>query len=271
MSELIELAEAVRLNGIARKDNWLNAEDEKKARNIIASIKPKKGSKKSWLSTTLLSQIIKVIKFDYKNLSRSLFFTNLAKKLELKKIADKIFDAETELLGIDFYYNPKSDEPVLDWHCDTSYSGATEVKKFINPENYAIKFFFYLTDVSSDNGCLSYIPKSNKIAYALKKGIFEGAISYTPYWSLSDFRKTIQTNHNFNYLKNILGENILNEFINNTNFINEKNSINHNFDNEMKKGGAIIFDESGIHRGSKTRLHDRMALRFFYKKKFQRN
>ena len=213
MSELSELAENVKLNGIVRKDNWLDIEDEKKARDIIASIKPKKGSKKSWLSTTLLSQIIKVIKFDFKNLSRSLYFINLAKKLELKKIADKIFDSETELLGIDFYYNPKSEKPVLDWHCDNAYSGAKDVKKFINPENYAIKFFFYLTDVSSDNGCLSYIPKSNKIAYTLKKGIFEGAISYTPYWTLSDFRKTIQINNNFNYLKGILGENILNEFI----------------------------------------------------------
>ena len=37
----------------------------------------------------------------------------------------------------------------------------------------AIKFFFYLTDVSIDNVCLSYIAKSNKIAYALKKGIYE--------------------------------------------------------------------------------------------------
>ena len=71
-------------------------------------------------------------------------------------------------------------------------------------------------------------------------------------------------------MKGILGENILNEFISKTNFINENNSINHDFDNEMKKGGAIIFDESGIHRGSKTRLHDRMALRIFYKKKFNK-
>ena len=35
----------------------------------------------------------------------------------------------------------------------------------------------------------------------------------------------------------------------------------------MRKGGAVIFDESGIHRGSKTSLTDRIALRFFYKKK----
>ena len=38
------------------------------------------------------------------------------------------------------------------------------------------------------------------------------------------------------------------------------------YDNEIKKGGAVVFDETGIHRGSKTSLNDRKALRFFYKK-----
>ena len=33
MSELSELAENVKLNGIVRKDNWLDIEDEKKARD----------------------------------------------------------------------------------------------------------------------------------------------------------------------------------------------------------------------------------------------
>ena len=49
---------------------------------------------------------------------------------------------------------------------------------------------------------------------------------------------------------------------------NEKSvTINKLSSNNVTK---VIFDESGIHRGSKTRLHDRMALRFFYKKKFNK-
>ena len=267
MSELSELAKNVRSNGIAQKNNWLSKHDTEKAQAIISSIKPQKGSSKSWLSTTLKSRIIKLVKFDFKNLSRSLFFINLAKKLELKKISDEIFHGETELLGIDFYHNPKSEKPVLDWHCDTSYSGAKNVENFLKPEDYAVKFFFYLTDVSTDNGCLSYIPKSNKITYALKKGIFDGAIKYTPYWSLNDFRKTIQIKDNYNYLKDFLGEDILTEFLNTTNFTEKEKSTTNIFDNNMRKGGAVIFDESGIHRGSKTSLTDRIALRFFYKKK----
>tara|TARA_B100000029_G_scaffold175461_1_gene172745 strand:+ start:1660 stop:2466 length:807 start_codon:yes stop_codon:yes gene_type:complete len=268
MTEISQLAQEVKLKGISRKEKWLNQADEDKAREIIKSIKPSKGDKKSWLSTTIKSHIIKLIKLDYKNLSRSFFFTNLAKRLELKKIAEEIFESKAELLGIDFYHNPISDSPVLDWHCDTSYSGAKNVKNFLRPEDYAVKFFFYLTDVSTDNGCLSYIPTSNKITYALKKGIFERAIKYSPYWSLKEFRKTIQIKDNYNYIKDVIGENILSEFLTKTNFIEEENSTNHSFDNEMGKGGCLIFDETGIHRGSKTKLSERMALRFFYKKKF---
>ena len=35
----------------------------------------------------------------------------------------------------------------------------------------------------------------------------------------------------------------------------------------MKKGGLIIFDEYGVHRGSKIKYKPRKVLRFFYRKK----
>ena len=40
-----------------------------------------------------------------------------------KELAEEIFQKKAKLCGIDFYYNPRSEDPVLDWHCDTSYSG----------------------------------------------------------------------------------------------------------------------------------------------------
>ena len=42
-----------------------------------------------------------------------------------------------------------------------------------DPEKAAIKFFFYLTDVDSKNGCLGYIPGSHKISFYLKKMILK--------------------------------------------------------------------------------------------------
>jgi len=262
------LIESVKLNGIAKKEKWLSSHDEEKAAQIAKTIHGNKGEKKTWFSINLISFLIKVIKFDYKHISYSFFVLKLAKKMKLHEIAERIHGSKVKLTGIDCYISPISEEPVLDWHVDNAYSygmpGAKEPKKFVDPEKNAIKFFFYLTDVSSDNGCLSYIPTSNRIAYALKKGIFEKAINYTPYWSLRDLRKTIQINHNYDYIKNIVGEKTLSEFIKMTNFIDEKNLEIHKFDNEMKKGGAVVFDEAGVHRGSKTKLNERIVLRYLY-------
>ena len=266
MNKFKELSQQVKDLGLARKENWLDYEDQEKISRIISSIKPKKDSNKSWLSVSLRSHLIKLFKLDFKSLSRSFYLLNLAKKYKLQEIADDIFNHRSKLIGIDFYYNVKSTDPVLDWHCDTAYSGQLNVKNFIHPDDYSIKFFFYLTNVSSDNGCLSYIPNSNRITHALKKGIYEKKLEYTPYWSLEDYKKTILIEKNFNYIKDLLGENLLNEFIKKISFILENNKNIRIYDNEIKKGGAVVFDETGIHRGSKTSLNDRMALRFFYKK-----
>ena len=66
---------------------------------------------------------------------------------------------------MDCYRSQKSDQQLVDWHLDHSVSEIT------NPEKRAIRFIFYLTDTSSDNGCLGYIPKSNLNSYALKKAV----------------------------------------------------------------------------------------------------
>ena len=258
----------VKNDGIAIKENWLSPEDQKKIAKIITSINPRKGEKKSWLYVNFKISLIKLIKLQFVNLYRSLYFINLSKKLELNKIAEKILGNKVRLVGIDCYINLKSNKPVLDWHVDNAYTdtGDKNITKFVNPNQNAIKFFFYLTDVYKDNGCLSYVPKSHKIATALKKGIYEGSLSYNPYFTLSDFRKTISKKKNFSYIKNIIGEELVLEFLKKTEFIENTNTKNDCFNYEVNKGGAVIFDEAGVHRGSKTKFNDRIVLRFFFRR-----
>ena len=62
-----------------------------------------------------------------------------------------------------------------------------------------------MTDVSSKNGCMSYIPGSHKIGFAIRKGIFEKKIEYQPYWNLIDLRNLVKKNKK--YLSNFFGEN----------------------------------------------------------------
>ena len=96
----------------------------------------------------------------------------------MKQFADLAFGKESYLNMIDSYYSPISNKEVLPWHVDQAYSGKIKIDEdeIVHPDQYSIKFFIYLSKVGSDNGCTSYIPGTNKITYALRKGIKERKI-----------------------------------------------------------------------------------------------
>ena len=165
---------------------------------------------------------------------------------------------------VDGYCSPISNEEVLPWHCDQSYSNQEKINKFKHPDDRQFKFFIYLTPVQSDNGCMCYIPQSHKIAYALKMGILEKKIHYQKFQYLKDFRKIISINSNYSYIKNFLkNQEILDRFLENTKFA-ENNLDTNLYDYDMEAGDAIIFDENGFHKGSKISKNERVVLRFFY-------
>ena len=64
-----------------------------------------------------------------------------------------------------------------------------------------------------------------------------------------------------------IGQNRFDKFIQNSEFIDEKNKDTKKFDFQMKKGSALIFDEVGVHRGSSPSKQGRLVLRYFYRKK----
>ena len=103
------------------------------------------------------------LKFKFKKFKNTNYFSDLSKRLALKQIANEIFHEETKSTRIDCYISPISKKPTIGWHVDHGYSGMKNVTKFNSPKDQTIKFFFYLSDVSSDNGCLGYIPKSHII------------------------------------------------------------------------------------------------------------
>ena len=81
------------------------------------------------------------------------------KKYNLIDIAKIALNANISEYSADYYYSPiNENEMVIPWHTDQAYSGAKVVNKFVDPNKAALKFFFYLTDVDSENGCLGYVP-----------------------------------------------------------------------------------------------------------------
>ena len=150
----------------------------------------------------------------------------------------------------------------MPWHTDQAYSGKIDVSNFNNPDGFFLKIFIYLTDVGPDDGCMSYVQGSHKIGYAIRKAIYEKKIYYQPYWSIKDFKQIITVNKKYfdNYFE---GTNVIDSFFNKTKDL-EKDGNKKDYGYAAKAGSAIIFDEGGIHKGSRPQLNDRMVLRYLY-------
>ncbi len=255
----------VKEKGIIKLENFLNSHDTNRFSKMIKFYSAPKGDPKSYFPTNYKNVFLKLLTFNIPKFFHSLSVLKISKKKNLAGLTEKYFDTKTELSFIDAYYSKVSNMEILPWHTDQAYSGKLNISKFNNPDAFYLKIFIYLTDVGHNNGCMSYIPESHKIGHAIRKSIFEKKIRYQPYWSVGDFKKIILDNNEYfiNYFKN---KSILANFLERTkNLDTLKNTEAYSY--EAKAGTAIIFDEGGVHRGSKPQLNDRMVLRYMYTKK----
>ena len=250
--------------GFTLNSNWLNEQEIIFLKKIILSMQRQKGDKRSHLPFKKSQIFLKLIQAQLQDIKLGLYLYNLSKKLKLIDISNSFFEKESELVNIDYYVSKKSNEPVLDWHVDKAYSGKENVSKFVKADDYGLKFIFYLTDVSFENGSLNYIPYSNKVAFALKKAIYKNEINYSPYWKMKDFLNLIMKNKKI--VLKYVRESIFEKFILNMEHLKSNEQVE-NFSNKIDKGGAIIFDESGIHKGTAPSFNDRIIFRYIFKKK----
>jgi hypothetical protein len=262
-----EIANAVKLNGFYATDNFIDSFDYFQIKKIILADSYSKFENKDnyYLTRSKLSKVKLKKLINIKYLLCSLFLNKIARKYKFREIAEGILGQNVQLVTIDGYVSKISTKPVLDWHVDQAYSGRAHVTEFVNPNQSSIKFFLYLTDVQSSNGCMGYIPSSSKIAYFLKKGILEGKIEYSPYWGLKDFRNKIIQKKTYEFISTYIKKKEIDDFLNRSNFIVSSEDTT-NYDLPLKSGGIIIFDEAGVHRGSAPTLEDRVVCRFHYKK-----
>lgn len=251
-------------NGIVKVKNFIN-------RDAISNFK--KNISNSGNPTKLNNKNIIFRERNFKLKSFSNFFKiasykNFAKKNKMHLFAESALKHKSKLYHIDNYFSVKSNDAVLDWHFDQSYSGKENVteNELINPDFSAIKFFIYLSPVSQDNGCLSYIKKSNKLAYVFKKLIYEKKIIYQPYWSLAQFLKAIKEKKNFDIINKYLSSDLINSTIVDMEQIIKVNKESFLHDYSCEAGDMLIFDEAGCHRGSRLTLSDRYVLRFLFKR-----
>tara|TARA_A100001015_G_scaffold316774_1_gene431946 strand:- start:2300 stop:3106 length:807 start_codon:yes stop_codon:yes gene_type:complete len=253
-------------DGIIKIENLLSESEIINFKKLISYYSAEKNTKNSFWPTNNYLLMLKLLKLDFKRFKDSLKILKFEKEKNLKRFAQAAFDSKKVFLNfIDAYVSKKSKQNIIPWHTDQAYHGNLNPENFVNHEKFFLKIFIYLTDVSSKNGCMSYIPGSHKIGFAIRKGIFEKKIGYQPYWNLIDLRNLVIKNKE--YLSNFFGGNffLVEEFLKKSDFI-INNSDTDLYDYSIKAGGAIIFDEGGSHRGSSPTLNDRIVLRYLFSK-----
>jgi hypothetical protein len=253
-------------DGIIKINSFLSSEETKNTLNIINPFIRSKGDSTSHFSVNFKQNLLKVTKLEFKKVLASINLNKIAKIKKMNDFANMAFGKESYLTMIDCYSSPISEQEVLPWHIDQAYRNRISINdhEIFHPDSCSIKFFIYLTNVGSKNGCTSYVPGTHKITHALRVGLKEKKIKYAPHWSLQDLRKFIKHKDNFSFFIKHFGNNyLINEFLEKTSFI-DKNPETTEFDFNMNPGDAIIFNEGGVHKGSKTLYNERKVLRYHY-------
>lgn len=255
--------------GFAKLPNFLNYDEIEASLNMVkGKIKgTDSGQYGQYIPHNLKIILIKFLKLDFVRLKQGLEIRNMIRKRpQLKQISDGIFKCKSRLAFVDGYCLKRDKE--IFWHSDGVLLKSLKTDKLL--------ILIYLTKVSQNNGCMGYISKSHKIIKQIKKGLIEKKINIENKnrenlplggnFSFDYLKKLILDRKNYEYLK----EN-LEDKKNLDNFITKIDSIgkNSNLDDaasEMNAGDAIIFDQSGIHGGTKSTLNERLILRFHFMK-----
>jgi hypothetical protein len=264
-----KIVQEIKEKGIFKINNFLNNSQISKFSKIVNHYSAPKNDPESYFPVNLKTLSYKIFKLNFTKFFHSLDLWKLEKNKNLNYLADSFFKDKSSLKFIDAYYSKVSNKAILPWHTDQAYHGKISVDQYNHPDNFFLKIFIYLTDVGPNNGCMSYIPGSHRIGYAIRKSIYEKKISYQPYWNLVDFRKILFNNKQY-FIEYLKDESILEDFFNKTEpLLKDDINKNNNFSYEAKAGSAIIFDEGGVHQGSKPQFNDRMVVRYLYSiKKF---
>ena len=283
MNSLVAHINAIKKNGFVLIPNALTNYEIEKIKRIASSNydagmndeRLDKGTK--FYPCDLKSFITKFAKFEFNKFLQGFFFLRITKNLKLNKIANSFFNEESIPIMIHSYYTRIQNSDIRPWHTDRSYEyvdgkntletiNTNKKVNFISPDFTILKFFFYLTPVGPKNGCTSYLPGSHAITRAVRDCIYKNKIEYKSFRKLEDLLDLVNYENNFNHIANELGSEIdLINFVKEANVLVKNEDHGKKFDFEANAGDLLVFDDGGIHRGSKNLINDRLVLRILYR------
>jgi len=181
--QIKKISEDVKNCGVTSLNNFFETKHLELANNAISPILRKvdfnEKEKRIYFPVFLRQILVKLLKLDLEKIKKSFLLKKIAEELNFKKIAETIFKQEAQLHMLDTYLSEKSNEFIIPWHNDIGYKNISnreayekEAELTINQKkskNFSkgIKFFVYLTDVSSKNGSLAVIPYSHHVVKAI--------------------------------------------------------------------------------------------------------
>ena len=196
----------------------------------------------------------------------SIFLINRKNTDPFKSILKQFgFTGLNAINRIDSYISYKSDEDITEWHSDQAFGGATHPAEFFGGTSGTMsvtnlnKVFVHITKVNYQNGCFSYLPKSQKINLAVRSLINEGLIKYKPILLLEDMLRLVENEYS-DALKTKCSEDEINFFLRNG---KEALSSDKNFVLECEPGDAVIFNDLGFHKGTAPAKSDRIIFRYW--------
>lgn len=149
----------------------------------------------------------------------------------------------SDILSMENYPSPKY---ILPWHVDVSNDAQAALAR--------VKVFCYLNDVSTTNGAFCYAPRTHRLVQDIWRGIRDGTLPKSKLHHLEDFRSY------FSEFSNKIPGHLKSEFEELTADIGDKFAL------EARAGTAVIFDETGIHRGGLVSQGHRSVLRYGYRR-----
>lgn len=278
--EINNLSKDVQTKGVVSLPRFLDSEQLETIQKII-DIELLK-SEKVTFPVNKLGLLKKIIKLDFSTFKNSISLLKISENLNLKKIAEDIFGSEAELYKMDTYISKKSDVQILPWHNDIGLKNedektkknflqvaqATFGKKKTKFSARGIKFFIYMTDVSSKNGALGVMPYSHHIVKSLTNLILEDKIPLKLFWGIENLKKLVLNSKVEPLVRKDVGDELFEQFLKNLRLFDSQNDT-FQFDQVMHKGGTVLFDELCVHRGSQPSKNNRIVLRFLFKRKLQ--
>jgi hypothetical protein len=188
------------------------------------------------------------------------YLSGVATSCGFREFSAQYFDESAHLNHIMSIESPRSPKAITVWHTDAN----SKADNLLPSDQFILKFFIYLNDVSPSNGAFAYARGTHRIVTMLRQGMFEKKIPYYKTGLLAELIQAASTPDIAAYLLQRISPQELDTFLHTLNSLSDEKPGDNTHDLSGPAGTLLIFDDRGVHRGGVPEHGDRSILRYNY-------